>query len=113
MDNLIINILNIVDISTNNILDLIGKEYDRDIFLCNDKYIKLTEKINDLKKYISSSSFSSLHNNAFLKQRFPLINLLRQILKIYNLKLVPMRESKGYEKNGKKKYRIFYKILYY
>ncbi len=111
MDALIIDILNTIDLSINNIHDLTGKEIDREPFLCKEKYISLTGKIKDLKKYISSSLFSSLHNNAFLKQRFPLINLLRQILKIYSLKLIPMRESKGYEKNGKKKYRIYYKIL--
>ena len=110
MDNIVINIFNKIGINIETLNDLLSKHVERKDIMSSEKYISLQPDIVKLKKYLSSSSKSSLQNNAFLKQRFPLINLLRQILSVYNLKFIPMRKSNGYDKNGKKLYSIFYKI---
>ena len=61
-----------------------------------------------MKTIIKNSDYSSeylncLHDNSIYKQKFPAINLIRQILKCNYLKLTPKIISNGYEKlSGKK-----------
>ena len=43
-------------------------------------------------------------------QRWPLINLIRQILRKYNYQLVPKRVCDGYTKDGIKKYKRFFEV---
>ena len=45
-----------------------------------------------------------------LKEKWPLLNLVRQILKSNNFKMDPIRKSNGYTKEGKKKYLRFFVI---
>jgi hypothetical protein len=66
--------------------------------------------ILELKKIFSSSSHTSMQMIAFKKQRWPLINLIRQVLKSCEYSLVPKRISDGYDKNGKKKFRRIFII---
>ena len=46
-------------------------------------------------------------------QRWPLINIVRQILKQYNFLFEPIRKSDGYTEDGKKKYTVLiFGVLY-
>ena len=56
-----------------------------------------------LKKKFSSSSLTSLQKSAELEQKWPLLNLVRQVLKSCNYLMKPIRQSAGYDKEGKKK----------
>ena len=59
--------------------------------------------IPNLKENYYSNKLTCLHKNSLDKQKFPGINLLRQILKCNNLKLSPRVLCKGYNPhNGKK-----------
>jgi len=51
-----------------------------------------------------------LQKNAEASQKWPLLNLVRQILKSNNYKMDPIRKSNGYTKEGKKKYLRFFVI---
>ena len=42
------------------------------------------------------------------KQKWPLLNLVRQILKVNNYRMKPIRKSDGKTKLGKKKYIRFF-----
>ena len=53
---------------------------------------------------------TSLQTNAQKKQKWPLLNLVRQILKSNDYKMEPIRKSNGYTKDGKKKYLRFFLI---
>ena len=88
-----------------------GQFVPRELFINNDKYLQIKEKILDLKNVFSSSFLTCLHSNAVNKQRFPLLNLIRQILSAYHYKMVPTRKSNGYTKDGIKLYRRFFNIL--
>tara|TARA_Y100001958_G_scaffold48682_2_gene32545 strand:- start:1279 stop:1725 length:447 start_codon:yes stop_codon:yes gene_type:complete len=80
----------------------------RDILVCNNKYDSLQEYVVLFKKHFSSSYLTSLQNTAGNKQRWPVLNFVRQILKAYNFKLTPKRLCDGYTKEKKKKYkRVF------
>ena len=51
-----------------------------------------------------------LQTGAVKKQKWPLLNLVRQILKTNDYKMTPRRKSNGYDDDGKKKYLRFFLI---
>ena len=53
---------------------------------------------------------TSLQKNAKTEQRWPLLNLVRQILSVYNYQMEPIRKSDGYTLEGIKKYKRFFQI---
>jgi hypothetical protein len=53
---------------------------------------------------------TSLQKNAYKSQKWPLLNLARQILSFYNYKMEPIRKSDGYTLEGVKKYKRFFQI---
>jgi len=85
----------------------------RDCLLDNKILNDLQEDIVLLRKIFSSTSMTCLHKNSIKKQQFPLLNLLRQILKTINYNMVPIRKSNGYTKSGQKKYLRFFHIIKY
>lgn len=100
-----INFLNKATIVCNNINDLNGMLIPREIFINEEKYKNIKEDIPELKKIFSSSYLTSLQDTAEDKQRWPLLNLIRQLLRSCNYKLTPKRISDGYTLDGKKKYK--------
>lgn len=107
MNDQIESILTIIDISYT-----VLKENDiivpREIFLNTDTYYIVKEKIPLLKKHFSSSFLTSLQKNANIKQRWPLLNLVRQILKKNNYIMTPLRKSDGYDDEGKKNLNVIF-----
>ena len=83
MDQNITEILDIIDISYHIIktTDLI---VERCLFMNDQKYNIIKTKIPKLKEQFSSSFLTSLQKNATLKQKWPLLNFIRQILKKLN-----------------------------
>ena len=76
---------------------------------------KLYDMIPKLKKKYKSHKLTCLHNNSLDKQKFPTINMIRQILKCNKLKLTPQVICKGYNKVNNQKiierYYIIKKIV--
>ena len=110
MEEIIVDILKKCHLVKESLNELNGMHVPREIFLNDIKYDELKENINQLKKYLCTSSFTSLHKNAESKQNWPLLNLVRQLLKISNYKMNPYKKSNGYTKDGKKLYRRFFVI---
>lgn len=110
MDALVIDIFNIIGIKCDNIASLDGQTIPREQFLDTSKYEQIQEKLGELKKYLSSSSLTSLQNTAGLMQKWPVLNLTRQLLKTYHYVMEPIRKSDGYDQDGKKKYRRYFII---
>ena len=95
-------------ININELEDLDGMIIPREIFLDNGIYNELKDDINILKKIFTSSYLTSLQSTAEKNQKWPLLNLIRQILKSCNYYMIPKRLSNGYTKDGKKLYkRVF------
>ena len=102
---LMLDFLNNANILCNSITDLNGMLIPREVFMNGEIYKGLKEKIPDLKTLFSSSYLTSLQDTAEKKQKWPLLNLLRQVLRSCNFKLTPKRISDGYTIDGKKKYK--------
>tara|TARA_B100000035_G_scaffold99064_1_gene84034 strand:+ start:2275 stop:2664 length:390 start_codon:yes stop_codon:yes gene_type:complete len=87
-----------------------GMLIPRDLLLSKDKYEIVKEDIDKMRELYSSGSLTSLQKTAKENQKWPLLNLVRQILKSNNFKMDPVRKSNGYTKEGKKKYLRFFII---
>ena len=100
--------LNKCSIVFDDYAQLDGMLVPRDVLLSKDKYESIKEDIDKMKKLYSSGSLTSLQKNAMENQKWPLLNLVRQILKSNNYKMDPIRKSNGYTKDGKKKYLRYF-----
>ena len=83
---------------------------DREVFLDPIKYESVEKYLAELKKEFSSSFLTSLQNNAPLKQRWLLLNLVRQILRVYHFDMKPIRKADGYTADGKKRFKRYFLI---
>jgi hypothetical protein len=93
-----------------NFQDLDGMIIPREILLSENTYLKIKPMILELKKIFSSSFHTSMQMIAFKKQRWPLINLVRQVLRSCEYSLAPKRICDGYGKDGQKKFRRIFII---
>ena len=107
---LIKNFLSQCGIEFENFQDLDGMIIPREILLSENTYLKIKPIILELKKIFSSSSHTSMQMIAFKKQRWPLINLVRQVLRSCEYSLAPKRICDGYGKDGQKKFRRIFII---
>ena len=113
MEENLLRILNVCDLSYNSLSEMENVKISREKLTNPDLYEKIKneiikEEIKKFKKVLSSSFYTCLHNDAEKKQKWPLVNLIRQFLKHYKYRLVPIRECDGYTKDKKKKYKRFY-----
>tara|TARA_Y100000996_G_scaffold337398_1_gene274114 strand:- start:340 stop:708 length:369 start_codon:yes stop_codon:yes gene_type:complete len=109
-DNNIISILRNcnIDICQN---DINGILIERDPLLSEVVYDKMGDTISKLKKNYSSSRLTSLQKTAKKEQKWPLLNLVRQLLKAQNYTMVPIRKADGYTEGGKKLYKRYFNIV--
>ena len=114
-NEVVFKILNLSGIIIEQLNNLDGLIISRDILLDYSKYDNIKEYLNKLRKDsdFSSSTLTCLHNGADIKQKWPLLNLVRQILKVKNFRMVPIRKSDGKDNKGKKKYKRFFRIEKY
>ena len=110
MDKEIKNIFFIIGLNVEKIEDFEGLFIPREQLLCDLKYNEIKKLIPDLKKIYSSSFMTSLQKNADKCQKWPLLNLVRQILNSYKYNMLPIRKSDGYTLDGIKKYKRFFLI---
>ena len=110
MDEIINDILKKCGLVTNKIEELQGQVILRDFFLNDTKYDIVKEDIIKLKKHLNSSMYTSLHKNAEIKQNWPFLNLIRQLLRFKKYNMRPFKKSDGYTKDGKKKFIRYFII---
>lgn len=106
----LVNFFNKCGFKCKTLKQLSGKQISRDILLDLKLYNNLYDSISELKEIYSTTYTSSLQSSAEIRQKWPLLNLVRQILKLNGYNLIPIRLSDGYTKDGKKKYKRFFLI---
>ena len=107
MDENIREILTMMDVDPDN---LNGTMIPRETLLNNTLYDVVKTKIPEIKKKFSSSYMTSLHTGAQTTQKWPLLNLVRQLLHTYHYTMKPIRKSDGYTPQGVKKYRRYFLV---
>ena len=112
-----------MDEKSKNILEMVGIEFNiqeqlvedqlilRDPLLDAMVYNSIKKQFPELKQIFSSSLLTSLHKEAGKTQKWPLLNLVRQILNVYGFNMKPIRKSDGYTADGVKKFKRFFQIV--
>ena len=98
----------LIGIEINELHDLDNIFISRDMLLSINKYNEIKTIIPELKKIYSSSFMTGLQQNAEQSQKWPLLNIVRQILNVYGYKMFPIRKADGYTLKGVKKYKRFF-----
>lgn len=109
-EKIIIYLLNTCGILCKNLKELNGIIIPRETLLNDSIYDKVKKDIPKLKSVLSSTVYTSMQKDADKNQKWPLINLIRQILRKYNYQFVPKRVCDGYTKDGIKKYKRFFEV---
>ena len=112
-EQLVINFLNKCSIKFDNFNQLDGMMIPRETLLNKTIYEQVKDEIKTMKVLYSSGSLTSLQKNAGTNQKWPLLNLVRQILRSNNYIMIPQRTANGYTKTGKKKYLRYFVIKKY
>ena len=110
MDDNIKHIFEKIGFKIEDLSDLDNLIIPREKLLDDDKYDEIQTLIPDLKKLFSSKTMTCLQKTANINQKWPLLNLIRQILNAYNYEMEPIRKSDGYTLEGIKKYKRFFQI---
>lgn len=110
MDSIVLNFLKKCKLQLDNADQLQGLMIPRSMLLSEDVYNSIKSEIIELKKKFSSSSLTALQKGASKDQKWPLLNLVRQILKACDYQMKPIRKSAGYTKGGKKIYCRYFII---
>ena len=106
----VIDFFNKININIINIENLEGKLIERNLLISLELYNNIKNDIVELKTILNSGIFTSMQKNAEKNQQWPLLNLVRQLLKKYEYDLIPKRLANGYTKDGSKKYKRFFEI---
>jgi hypothetical protein len=110
MDQETKSIFKIIGLEINSFDELNGITISRELLLSDSKYDEIKFIIPNLKQYYSSSFMTCLQKNADKSQKWPLLNLIRQILHVYGYNMEPIRKSDGYTLEGTKKYKRYFLI---
>ena len=100
------DLFNVLHIKIESKFDLINIELDRECLLEDPFYSYAINYKKKLKKIYKSCKYNCLHSNSETKQKFPSINLIRQVLKSNQLQLTPYYRSLGYDTNKKKLFNV-------
>ena len=83
---------------------------EREMLINPLKYDTMKNEVEELRGYLSSSLLTSLQKDAPKTQKWPLLNLVRQILHVYGYNMKPIRKSDGYTADGVKKFKRFFLV---
>jgi hypothetical protein len=101
-------ICNALNIEPHELKD--GLIIDRDMLVSKEKYDALKPHIVELKKIFSSKCMTSMHSCAENTQKWPCLNLVRQVLKRMGYDIQPERRCAGRDQDGKKIFERFFKL---
>jgi hypothetical protein len=87
-----------------------GLIIERDMLLSKEKYEGLKPHVVELKKIFSSKCMTSMHASAECNQKWPCLNLVRQVLKRIGYDIEPDRRCAGRDETGKKIFERFFRL---
>lgn len=102
-EKLVIKLLKYIDVNVNSLEEILTYEIEAPVIRDVEKMELLEKHKEELKNFFKSSKLTSLHANNQEKQRFPVLNTYRQILRYTGYKICSKNIAIGYHpSNGKK-----------
>lgn len=111
MDDYIIKFLRKCNIQIVDETCLDGLFIPREILLSETVYDSIKDDIIEFRRKYSSSGLTSLQKTAPKEQKWPLLNLVRQILRTQDYTMRPVRKAAGYTKEGIKIYKRYFSVV--
>ena len=106
-NDIILSLLKIINIDIDSLDKLNNCNIERDLLMDEDVIEQYYKFIPKLKEFYNSDELTCLHKNSLQKQKFPAINMLRQILKASGFLLKPKVVCLGYVGKDKITKRYF------
>ena len=97
-EELLLRIFKILNYDVDQLEELTSITIQRDLLKGKKITEKILELVPELREVYNSAYLTCLHDNSIYKQKFPVINLIRQILKCNFFLMTPKVVSNGYEK---------------
>ena len=107
---LVLRVLREAGVSVKDFSAIGGLRIDRDVLVRPDGYMAVAGLIPELKRHFSSTHLTALQGEAPGGQRWPLLNLVRQVLKASGFEMNPRRLSDGYGPGRRKRYRRVFDV---
>ena len=95
-NDILFSLLKIINIDIDSLDKLNNCNIERDLLMDDDVIEQYYKFIPKLKEFYNSDELTCLHKNSLQKQKFPAINMLRQILKASGFLLKPKVVCLGY-----------------
>lgn len=109
-NSLILSFLNKCNIYVDSLQELNGYIVERSSLLDDSKLDSMIEELEQLRECFTCSTITALQKTARSRQKWVLLNLVRQLLKLLNYNMIPFRKSNGYDKNKKKIFIRYFKL---
>ena len=107
---LAVQLLVAVGINASSFEGLHGMQLDRDVLIRPDAYTSAAVMIPQLRQRFSSTHLTCLQGHAPGQQRWPLLNLVRQVLRACGIDMMSKRVSAGYCPGRIKQYRRIFEL---
>jgi hypothetical protein len=111
LQSLLVRLLSAANIDVDNFGAISGLCIPRENLVRPDGYTAVATMIPELKAHFSSTHLTALQEEAPGTQRWPLLNLVRQVLRASGYLMCPRRTSNGYGPGGRKRYRRVFDIV--
>tara|TARA_B100001057_G_scaffold475814_1_gene543034 strand:+ start:528 stop:896 length:369 start_codon:yes stop_codon:yes gene_type:complete len=107
-EEVILHVLQLAGVDVGSVAGVEGLSIPREILVRPGAYTEVAKVVPTLKSHFSSTYMTCLQDEAPGGQRWPLLNLVRQVLKASGFNMVPRRVSDGYGPDKRKRYkRVF------
>ena len=104
-----LRVLNTAGITVDTFERIDGLTIPRETLVRPGAYTEVAGVVPALKTHFSSTHMTCLQDEAPGGQRWPLLNLVRQVLRASGFAMAPKRMSAGYDANKRKRYkRVFH-----
>ena len=111
MDEVLKVLLDILGINVSSENDLLNIEIEQEQLKDTDMVIIYATMKNFIKeKKYKSDYLNCLHDNSLKKQKYPAVNMLRQIMRCNGFHLYPHVVCNGYDSMGKKIRIRYYRV---
>lgn len=109
-EEVVLRVLQLAGVDVNSVERIDGLSIPREILVRPGAYTEVSEMVPSLKTHFSSTHMTCLQDEAPGGQRWPLLNLVRQVLRATGFTMVPRRLSDGYGKDKRKRYKRVFDI---
>ncbi len=106
----VLRVLQLAGVEVSSVEGIEGLSIPRDVLVRPGAYTEVSEMVPSLKTYFSSTHMTCLQDEAPGGQRWPLLNLVRQVLRATGFTMVPRRLSDGYGADKRKRYKRVFDI---